>query len=437
MSRHKTLAAVKTIAVAAVAATMLAPAFTVQRWTSDSTILPLHRTLQAGPQATPLISNSATSTSTSSLPLLALSATAAAALRSLGRKKRQQPSVHSSAVEVRPSSFAGLQPELQSLPFATHGAGESTCTGRASRIVAYKWRTNFFTEAYEEKLAKFKRKDTRVEKRWPRIPRLYAKERRREVWMKYSQTFWNRRRNCHRIAKQAVMDALKKKYKSRRLFKRERRTLWIQRVNANARLHGIAYCHLIQNLKEVNINLNRKMLSQLGVYDRSIFTNILEVAVPEWKDRVAKRNYVRPAYTTEELDNYAIPYLEKVVPEIYTDDTIRFNRKVHEWGVEYTVDMGNPELWREMLPKMPEWANFNLPEHWMGNSNAEFENLPLEMLNTPPHLESKDYIKFMEKVKKTQAEDEENAKKGLPTWPKKEGVSREDWFKEEPQSWFD
>ncbi|CAE8645727.1 unnamed protein product, partial [Polarella glacialis] len=102
----------------------------------------------------------------------------------------------------------------------------------------------------------------------------------------------------------------------------------------------------------------------------------------------------------------------------------------------YTIDMGPAEEWRDLLPKMPELANFNIPDNFIGNSNAEFEDAPLEMLITPDRLQPASYWKFKEKVALTQAEDLEKEARGEATWPKKTGVSREDWFKREPQSWF-
>merc|ERR1719401_1541012 len=164
-----------------------------------------------------------------------------------------------------------------------------------------------------------------------------------------------------------------------------------------------------------HIRINRKIMSQLGVYDPGVFTNIMNVAIPEWEEIKNKRFKKPEVWTTEKLDAVTIPMLEKQVPELYTDEHIRFNRKVHDYGVEYTVQMGDPEGWREMLPQMPELANFNIPDHWMGNANAEMEGLPLDLMPVPEHLEK------------------ERKERGEKVWPKKEGVSREDWFKEEPQ----
>ncbi|CAE7884581.1 rplT, partial [Symbiodinium sp. KB8] len=116
---------------------------------------------------------------------------------------------------------------------------------------------------------------------------------------------------CHRIAKQAVMYALKMRYRSRRVFKRTRRELWIKRVSNNSKLHGVRYNVFICRLKEKNININRKILSQLGVYDRAVFTNVLETAIPEWKQlkEEADNRGKKKEYTIKELDDIAIPPL--------------------------------------------------------------------------------------------------------------------------------
>lgn len=248
------------------------------------------------------------------------------------------------------------------------------------------------------------------------------------MWLAHSKTFSNRRKNCFRIAKQAVMHSLKRVWRSRRLFKRERRELWIMRVNANARLHGIPYHKLINKMKESNMNINRKILSQLGVYDRAVFTNIMDVAIPDWKEIKAAKDYVAPEKTIEELDNIAIPYIENRFPSIYQDPCVRFNRQVRDWGVEYTVDIGTAEEWREVLPKMPELANFNLPDHMLQNANVQIEDMPAELTMRVPEEEGP--TKLIDRVRQAWEENPETKDK------RKKDVNRDDWFSEEPQSWF-
>lgn len=265
----------------------------------------------------------------------------------------------------------------------------------------------------------------------------YAKLRRREMWLKYSKHMKGKKRNCYRFARQAVLQGLKQKYKSRIHFKRMRRRLWIMRVNANCKLHGVSYARFICNLKRHKVALNRKILSQLGVYDRGVFTNVMDVAKPEWR-KFKKRHDAPPKqYTAKDADDVIIPYIEKCVPELYTDACIRFNRKVKPFGIEYTVDMGDPKMWQNILPKFPELSNFEIPDHFLSNHGQQMEFLPLDLLkkiqNAP---DSEDYKKFRHMVESTWEEDKAREERGEPTWPKKEGVSREDWFKEEPQSWF-
>eukprot|EP00929_Paragymnodinium_shiwhaense_P099219 TRINITY_DN607_c0_g1_i1.p1 TRINITY_DN607_c0_g1~~TRINITY_DN607_c0_g1_i1.p1 ORF type:complete len:496 (+),score=115.19 TRINITY_DN607_c0_g1_i1:194-1489(+) len=263
----------------------------------------------------------------------------------------------------------------------------------------------------------------------------------RTMWFKYSAHFKGRNATEYRLARRKVMKSLTHKKRMRKIFKRERRSLWIMRVRANARLHGISYSSLMCKLKEADININRKILSQLGVYDRPVFSSILECAIPNWREvREYRLNKTKkPEYTYEQLDSVFIPYLEKSFPDIYTDATIRFNRKVHDWGIEYTVDAGDPKMWQEVLPKMPELQNFNLPDHWCGNLNAETEFLPIEYWDwgTDEKKAPKKWKEFANQYREKKQKDYERKQAGFRGWPTKDGVSREDWYNPEPQTWFD
>ncbi|CAE7343597.1 ppt1 [Symbiodinium natans] len=238
----------------------------------------------------------------------------------------------------------------------------------------------------------------------------------------------------HRFAKQAVMYAHKMRYRIRRVFKRDRRKLWIKRVSNNSKLHGIRYNVFICRLKEKNININRKILSQLGVYDRAVFTNVLETAIPEWKQlkEEVDNKGKKKEYSVKELDDIAIPYFEATVPELYTDPTIRFNRQVKDWGVEYTIDFGDEEEWRDVLPKMPELANFQLPDHMLTNSRRQLEEIPIEdRMVVPDEEKNSEYKVFMDKVRAMWDEEEEKKAKGEEVRPKKEPLSNSE-FKTAP-----
>ena len=80
-----------------------------------------------------------------------------------------------------------------------------------------------------------------------------------------------------RIANQQVMKALKYSYVGRKQKKRIFRRIWISRINAASRVNGISYSRLINKFKKSNIDLNRKMLSQIAVLDAATFKSLVDV----------------------------------------------------------------------------------------------------------------------------------------------------------------
>jgi large subunit ribosomal protein L20 len=79
-----------------------------------------------------------------------------------------------------------------------------------------------------------------------------------------------------RVANQQVMKALRYSYIGRKQKKRIFRRIWISRINAASRLNGLSYSQLIHGLKKSNIDINRKMLSQIAVLDSSTFKSLVE-----------------------------------------------------------------------------------------------------------------------------------------------------------------
>ena len=79
-----------------------------------------------------------------------------------------------------------------------------------------------------------------------------------------------------RVANQAVMKSQNYAYIGRKQKKRDFRKLWIARINAAARMNGISYSKLMSGLKKANININRKMLSEMAVNDAAGFTALVE-----------------------------------------------------------------------------------------------------------------------------------------------------------------
>ena len=80
-----------------------------------------------------------------------------------------------------------------------------------------------------------------------------------------------------RVANQQVMKALKYSYVSRKQKKRIFRRIWITRINAASRVNGTTYSRLINKFKNLNIDLNRKMLSQLAILDASTFKSLVDL----------------------------------------------------------------------------------------------------------------------------------------------------------------
>jgi large subunit ribosomal protein L20 len=80
-----------------------------------------------------------------------------------------------------------------------------------------------------------------------------------------------------RVANQQVMKALRYSYIGRKQKKRIFRRIWISRINAASRLNGLSYSQLIHKLKTSNIDLNRKMLSQIAILDASTFKLLIDI----------------------------------------------------------------------------------------------------------------------------------------------------------------
>ena len=104
-----------------------------------------------------------------------------------------------------------------------------------------------------------------------------ARKRRKKV-LKLAKGFRGSHSKLFRTANQQVMKALRYAYRDRRNRKRDFRRLWITRINAAARMHGLSYSKLIGQLKKADIELNRKMLAQMAVLDPDGFSKVVEVA---------------------------------------------------------------------------------------------------------------------------------------------------------------
>lgn len=109
-----------------------------------------------------------------------------------------------------------------------------------------------------------------------RVKRGTVTKRRHRRLLKQTKGFWGQRKNIFKRAKQTLMRALAFAFTGRKLRKRDVRSLFIVRIKAAAQSHGLKYSTFIHGLKKSHIELNRKMLSQLAVYDPSVFAQVVE-----------------------------------------------------------------------------------------------------------------------------------------------------------------
>lgn len=109
-----------------------------------------------------------------------------------------------------------------------------------------------------------------------RVKRGVIAGRRHKKILGKAKGYYNARRKVFRTAKQAVIKAGQYAYKGRKIKKRDFRALWIQRLNAAAREHGLSYSRLINGLKLAGIEIDRKALADLAVHEPAAFTAIVE-----------------------------------------------------------------------------------------------------------------------------------------------------------------
>ena len=112
----------------------------------------------------------------------------------------------------------------------------------------------------------------------PRVKRGVTARARHKKVIAQAKGYKGRRKNVYRLAKQAVIRAGQYAYRDRRQRKRQFRGLWIVRINAAAREHGLSYSRFMDGLKKSNIDLDRKVLADLAVFDKSAFGALAEQA---------------------------------------------------------------------------------------------------------------------------------------------------------------
>ncbi len=111
-----------------------------------------------------------------------------------------------------------------------------------------------------------------------RIKRAVNTKKNHKKVLKLAKGYFGAKSRQFRIANQAVMKSQAYAYVGRKLRKRDFRSLWITRINAAARLNGLNYSKLICGLKKAEIEINRKMLAELAVYNAEAFAQLAEIA---------------------------------------------------------------------------------------------------------------------------------------------------------------
>jgi large subunit ribosomal protein L20 len=109
----------------------------------------------------------------------------------------------------------------------------------------------------------------------PRSVNSVASRQRRKKIIKQAKGYFGRRKNVWTVAKNAVEKGLTYAYRDRKNKKRTFRALWITRINAGARLHGLSYSELMGKLKSNNIDINRKVLADLAMNSPEAFADIV------------------------------------------------------------------------------------------------------------------------------------------------------------------
>ena len=105
---------------------------------------------------------------------------------------------------------------------------------------------------------------------------LNAKKKHNKV-LKLAKGYRGARSKQYRVAKQSVMRALTSSFAGRKERKRQFRQLWIARINAAARMNGLSYSKLMYGLKLANVEINRKMLSEMAIHDPAGFTKLVNL----------------------------------------------------------------------------------------------------------------------------------------------------------------
>jgi large subunit ribosomal protein L20 len=111
-----------------------------------------------------------------------------------------------------------------------------------------------------------------------RVKRGTVTKKRHKRLLKQTKGFWGQRKNVFKRAKETLMRALANAFKSRRLVKRDFRALFISRISAACKANGFSYSLFINGMKQAKVELNRKMLSQLAIFEPKAFEELVVIS---------------------------------------------------------------------------------------------------------------------------------------------------------------
>ena len=109
-----------------------------------------------------------------------------------------------------------------------------------------------------------------------RVKRGVATKKRHKKLLKQTKGYWGQRSNVFRRAKETLLRALEFAFIGRKLRKRDMRSLFITRISAACRTNELSYSVFMAGMKKLNIELNRKMLSQLAIFEPAVFTQLAD-----------------------------------------------------------------------------------------------------------------------------------------------------------------
>lgn len=111
-----------------------------------------------------------------------------------------------------------------------------------------------------------------------RVKRAVNAQKKRRTILEHASGYRGQRSRLYRKAKEQVLHSLNYAYRDRRARKSDFRKLWIARINAAARAHGVTYNRFIQGLKNAEVEVDRRMLAELAVNDEAAFAALVEIA---------------------------------------------------------------------------------------------------------------------------------------------------------------